>query len=48
MYATPVDSAGTLVPITKYLLDPAEYYKKRSEIKNWAIIYPEYNHLEKK
>jgi len=34
MYATPVDSSGTLVPITKYLLDPAEYYKKRSEIKN--------------
>ena len=34
MFATPVDSAGTLVPITKYLLDPMEYYKKRSEIKN--------------
>ena len=34
MFATPVDSAGTLVPITKYLLDPVEYYKKRSEIKN--------------
>ena len=26
MFATPVDSAGTLVPITKYLLDPMEYY----------------------
>ena len=34
MFATPVDSAGTLVPITKYLLDPVEYYKKRSEINN--------------
>ena len=34
MFATPVDSAGILVPITKYLLDPVEYYKKRSEIKN--------------
>ena len=34
MFATPVDSAGTLLPITKYLLDPVEYYKKRSEIKN--------------
>ena len=34
MFATPVDSAGTLVPITKYLLDPMKYYKKRSEIKN--------------
>ena len=34
MFATPIDSAGTLVPITKYLLDPVEYYKKRSEIKN--------------
>ena len=34
MFATPVDSSGTLVPITKYLLDPVEYYKKRSEIKN--------------
>ena len=34
MFATPVDSAGTLVPITKYLLDPVEYYKKGSEIKN--------------
>ena len=34
MFATPVDSSGTLVPITKYLLDPVDYYKKRSEIKN--------------
>jgi len=34
MFATPVDSSGILAPITKYLLDPVEYYKKRSEIKN--------------
>ena len=34
VYATPVDSSGMVTPITKYLLNPAEYYKKRSEIKN--------------
>ena len=34
VYATPVDSSGMVTPITKNLLNPAEYYKKRSEIKN--------------
>ena len=34
VYATPIDSSGMVTPITKYLLNPAEYYKKRSEIKN--------------
>ncbi len=35
MYATPVDSSGFVTPVTKYLLDAAEYYKKRAELKNW-------------
>ena len=35
MYATPVDSSGLVTPVTKYLLDAAEYYKKRAELKNW-------------
>jgi len=34
MYATPVDSSGFVTPVTKYLLDAAEYYKKRAELKN--------------
>ena len=34
MYATPVDSSGLVTPVTKYLLDAAEYYKKRAELKN--------------
>ena len=34
IYATPVDSSGFVTPVTKYLLDAAEYYKKRAELKN--------------
>jgi len=34
MFATPVDSSGQLAPITKYLLDPKEYYKKRASLKD--------------
>jgi hypothetical protein len=33
LYAVPVDSAGNLNPITKYLLDPQEYFKRRSELR---------------
>jgi hypothetical protein len=34
MLATPVDSSGQIKPITKYLLNPADYYKKRASLKN--------------
>ncbi|MBC8345012.1 MAG: hypothetical protein ISR82_07500 [Candidatus Marinimicrobia bacterium] len=34
LYGTPVDSVGRLNPITKYLLDPIEYYKKRASFRN--------------
>ncbi|MDP6338840.1 MAG: hypothetical protein QF842_00740 [Candidatus Marinimicrobia bacterium] len=34
MFATPVDSTGQLEPITKYLLNPAEYFKKRASLRN--------------
>ncbi len=34
MYATPVDSAGQLAPITKFLLNPKEYFKKRAALRN--------------
>ena len=34
LYATPVDSTGNLSPITKYLLDPIEYFKKRASLRN--------------
>lgn len=33
LYATPVDSLGNLNPITKFLLDPTEYFKRRSELR---------------
>ena len=34
LYATPVDSTGNLSPITKYHLDPIEYFKKRASLRN--------------
>ena len=34
LYATPVDTTGNLSPITKYLLDPREYFKKRASLRN--------------
>jgi len=33
-YATPVDSAGRLKPITQGFVDPVEYYKQRAAYKN--------------
>tara|TARA_B100000745_G_scaffold2624_1_gene2194 strand:+ start:1757 stop:2257 length:501 start_codon:yes stop_codon:yes gene_type:complete len=33
MFATPVDSSGEIMPITKYLLNPVDYYKKRASLK---------------
>jgi len=34
IYATPVDSSGLLIPITKDLVDPIKYYKERAEGKS--------------
>ena len=34
LYATPVDSSGLLIPITKDLVDPIKYYKERAEGKS--------------
>ena len=34
IYATPVDSSGLLIPITKNLVDPIKYYKERAEGKS--------------
>ena len=34
LYATPVDTTGNLSPITKNLLDPREYFKKRASLRN--------------
>ncbi|MEA1880905.1 MAG: hypothetical protein U9N31_00660 [Candidatus Marinimicrobia bacterium] len=34
MFATPVDSLGQLQPITKFLLNPADYFKKRASLRN--------------
>lgn len=34
MFATPVDNSGQIKPITKYLLNPVDYYKKRASLKN--------------
>lgn len=34
VYATPVDSSGLLIPITKNLIDPIKYYKERAEGKS--------------
>lgn len=34
LYATPVDSSGTLAPLTKYLLDQRSYFKRRASIKD--------------
>lgn len=34
LYGTPVDSVGQLLPVTKYLWDPREYYKQRASFKN--------------
>lgn len=33
LYATPVDSSGRLKPITKYLLEPRSYFKRRAALK---------------
>lgn len=33
LYATPVDSSGILKPLTKYLLDPRSYFKRRAALK---------------
>jgi len=34
LYGTPVDSVGQLLPVTKYLWDPREYYKQRASFRN--------------
>ena len=34
IYATPVDSSGLLIPITKDLVDPIKYYRERAEGKS--------------
>ncbi|MBT3479433.1 MAG: hypothetical protein HOA15_07670 [Candidatus Marinimicrobia bacterium] len=34
MFATPVDSSGQIMPVTKHLLNPAEYFKKRASLRN--------------
>jgi len=33
LYAAPVDSNGVLRPITKYLLDPEYYFKRRANLR---------------
>ncbi len=33
LYATPVDSSGMLIPQTKHLLNPKEYFKKRAALR---------------
>ena len=34
VYATPIDSLGTLKPIIQNLVDPVEYYKQRAANRN--------------
>ena len=34
VYATPIDSLGTLKPIMQHLVDPVEYYKQRATNRN--------------
>ncbi|MEE8335609.1 MAG: hypothetical protein V3S48_04145 [Candidatus Neomarinimicrobiota bacterium] len=33
LYAAPVDSSGILKPVTKYLLDPEYYFKRRAALR---------------
>ncbi len=33
LYAAPVDSGGILKPVTKYLLDPEYYFKRRAALR---------------